>query len=129
MHIRFQVSAVCLLLAGIVAQAGAVCDPADQIAPNPNPDGATLTITSGTACNAADPYENLGTLNNEGALVNEGSLANGVVDFSDSTLNNYGTLVNKGFIGGSGLTGSVNNYGTWIMKVLREIFVSETTAR
>ena len=94
MRVKVLVFVFSLVPLGFLSLAQAACDPADQIAPNPNPDGATLTVPSGTACNALDPYENLGTLNNEGTLVNEGFLANGVSGDS-GTLNNNGTLINS----------------------------------
>jgi hypothetical protein len=85
--------------------------PADQIAPNPNL--GTININSNTACNGANPFDNLGVLNNNGTLTN----GSNVSSFPDvATLNNYGMLNNNGTLTNGGffpsLLGTLNNYGT-----------------
>jgi hypothetical protein len=78
-----------------------------QILPNPNPAGNSITIDTGGWYNALNPYDNGGTIN----VNNNTQLTNYYL------LNNYGTLTNGGTLtndSGSALTNYylLNNYGT-----------------
>ncbi|MBJ44193.1 MAG: hypothetical protein CMJ80_13130 [Planctomycetaceae bacterium] len=63
-----------------------------QISPNPNPVGNTITVVTGS--NDADPFTNDGQIYiaNDGTLWNAGTLNN------RDTLNNCGSLTNDGML-------------------------------
>ena len=109
MRYRLTLCSVCLLVVSSAAYS-------QQISPNPNPVGNTITVVTGS--NDADPFTNdgqnyiandgtlwnAGTLNNRDRLTNNGTLDNrdtlnnGGTIYNADTLNNYGTLTNDGML-------------------------------
>ncbi len=107
-----------------------------QISPNPNPQGNTITVSNNGALNSVSfqnfgtiditqdgklnnddgnstRLDNYGTLNNAGTLDNDGVVANNV----GHTLNNTGTLDNSATVNNQGVVnnnvgGTLNNTGT-----------------
>ena len=122
-----------VLLAGVAFAITPFTVQADQILPNPNPLGSTITVDTSDAYNSGDirfenrgyiEIKNTGTLDNNTGLDNYGTLDNTGTLNNDSslytpsggTLNNSGTLDNYNWVGNSGTLnnysgGILNNYG------------------
>ncbi len=87
-------AAVCLLILPSVAAA-------QQISPNPNPTGNTITVDSTGAYNQ-QTFQNRGTISVVGNAMLHNQSGGAVYNYATSGLYNYGTLTNDG---------QLNNYG------------------
>ena len=129
MQFRFLAIFVGLALTSVAVQTHAACE---QITPNPNPAGSTISNSRYDACNEHIRFDNFGSLFNTGILDNSGALRNFGTMINIGTLNNFGeldnvqssgghvknagTLNNFGNVGGYGSTenaGILNNYDTY----------------
>jgi len=117
---KFAAFSVFCLIGINAIQAHAACD---QISPNPNPVGGTITITGVNGCNDLASFVNNGKIQSSGnpLLTNNGTLTNNSIitsNFTGRFLDNNGTLNNN--VGASLLHSlklnnagaTVNNYGT-----------------
>ena len=83
-----------------------------QISPNPNPQGNTITVSDNGASNSVS-FLNFGTID----ITQDGKLANGTTGGSTARLDNYGTLENAGTLDNSEVLQNnvgytLNNTGT-----------------
>ena len=110
MHIKFLAGVFGIALTSLATQAHAVCD---QILPNPNPVGSTISNGRYDACNEHDRFKNFGSLFNTGIFDNSGELHNFGTMINIGTLNNFGDLVNvQSSDGRVKNSGTLNNFGT-----------------
>ena len=110
MRYRFTLCSVCLLVVSSTAYS-------QQISPNPNPVGNTITVDTSRS-NRANPFTNDGeiVITGAGTLTNDGTLMNTGVLTNDGTLNSEVSLVNynwlKNTINGTFQTKRLVTYGT-----------------
>jgi len=110
LHIKFLVGVFGLVLTSLATQAHAACD---QILPNPNPAGSTISNGRYDACNEITRFDNFGSLFNTGILDNSGALRNFGTMINIGTLNNFGDLINvQSSAGHVKNAGTLNNFGS-----------------
>ncbi len=109
MQFKILASVFGLALTGLATQTHAACD---QILPNPNPVGSTISNGRYDACNEIANFDSFGSLFNTGILDNSGALRNFGTMINIGTLNNFGEVVNVQSSGGHVKNaGTLNNFG------------------